>query len=187
MLLCRYAKGSEVFNSYGRRQNDNLLLDYGFALLDNEWDHLEFPFRLLSPNASLADSWATASFSSSSSSSSSSGDKLDESRLCSQEEPSDDRSSLDEDNGKSADAKENSLFDEEMETYHMKLMLIRNDRQTTIRTLKIERDGLPIEVRMTSHHITSHHITSHHITSLYAYMRYVLFFKCVYCNTFTYN
>jgi hypothetical protein len=27
-----------VFNSYGRRPNDNLLLDYGFAMLDNEWD-----------------------------------------------------------------------------------------------------------------------------------------------------
>ena len=28
--------GEEVFNSYGRRKNDNLLLDYGFAMLDNE-------------------------------------------------------------------------------------------------------------------------------------------------------
>lgn len=33
-----YAKGTEAYNSYGRRPNDNLLLDYGFALLDNEWD-----------------------------------------------------------------------------------------------------------------------------------------------------
>jgi hypothetical protein len=33
-----YPKGNEVFNSYGRRPNDNLLLDYGFAMLDNEWD-----------------------------------------------------------------------------------------------------------------------------------------------------
>jgi hypothetical protein len=33
-----YPKGSEVFNSYGRRANDNLLLDYGFSILDNEWD-----------------------------------------------------------------------------------------------------------------------------------------------------
>ena len=30
--------GEEVFNSYGRRKNDNLLLDYGFAMLDNEHD-----------------------------------------------------------------------------------------------------------------------------------------------------
>ncbi len=36
-----YPKGSEVFNSYGRRPNDNLLLDYGFAMLGNEWDHVE--------------------------------------------------------------------------------------------------------------------------------------------------
>jgi hypothetical protein len=34
----RYAKGTEVFNSYGRRPNDNLLIDYGFAMEDNEWD-----------------------------------------------------------------------------------------------------------------------------------------------------
>lgn len=34
----RYAKGTEAFNSYGRRPNDNLLLEYGFAMLDNEWD-----------------------------------------------------------------------------------------------------------------------------------------------------
>ena len=33
-----YPKGSEVFNSYGRRANDNLLLDYGFSMLNNEWD-----------------------------------------------------------------------------------------------------------------------------------------------------
>ena len=33
-----YRQGSEVFNSYGRRPNDNLLLEYGFAMLDNEWD-----------------------------------------------------------------------------------------------------------------------------------------------------
>ncbi len=34
----RYIKGSEVFNSYGRRPNVNLLMDFGFALVDNEWD-----------------------------------------------------------------------------------------------------------------------------------------------------
>lgn len=33
-----YAAGSEVFNSYGRRSNFQLLLDYGFALEQNEWD-----------------------------------------------------------------------------------------------------------------------------------------------------
>lgn len=33
-----YHKGDEVFNSYGRRPNDNLLSDYGFAILNNEWD-----------------------------------------------------------------------------------------------------------------------------------------------------
>ena len=36
-----YPRGCEVFNSYGRRQNDNLLLDYGFAILENEWDQVE--------------------------------------------------------------------------------------------------------------------------------------------------
>ena len=32
-----YAKGAEVFNSYGRRTNKFLLMEYGFAILDNEW------------------------------------------------------------------------------------------------------------------------------------------------------
>lgn len=35
-----YGKGCEVFNSYGRRPNENLLMDYGFAILDNEWDEV---------------------------------------------------------------------------------------------------------------------------------------------------
>jgi hypothetical protein len=42
-----YPRGAEVFNSYGRRHNENLLLDYGFCMLHNEWDwvplSLEFP------------------------------------------------------------------------------------------------------------------------------------------------
>ena len=33
-----YPKGSEVFNSYGRRNNRFLLMEYGFALENNEWD-----------------------------------------------------------------------------------------------------------------------------------------------------
>lgn len=37
----RYLAGTEVFNSYGRRNNDNLLMDYGFAMLDNEWEKVE--------------------------------------------------------------------------------------------------------------------------------------------------
>ncbi|KAG3098139.1 hypothetical protein PI124_g16948 [Phytophthora idaei] len=36
-----FAKGVEVFNSYGRRSNFQLLLDYGFALTDNEWDYVD--------------------------------------------------------------------------------------------------------------------------------------------------
>lgn len=35
-----YPKGSEVYNSYGRRANDNLLLDYGFAMMNNQWDQV---------------------------------------------------------------------------------------------------------------------------------------------------
>jgi hypothetical protein len=35
-----YLVGQEVFNSYGRRANENLLMDYGFAMLDNEWDEV---------------------------------------------------------------------------------------------------------------------------------------------------
>ena len=42
----RYNKGAEVFNSYGRRPNDNLLLDYGFSMLHNEWDRVEIIFQL---------------------------------------------------------------------------------------------------------------------------------------------
>ncbi|KAL3656413.1 hypothetical protein V7S43_018716 [Phytophthora oleae] len=36
-----FRKGDEVFNSYGRRSNFQLLLDYGFALPDNEWDSVD--------------------------------------------------------------------------------------------------------------------------------------------------
>lgn len=36
----RYDRGCEVFNSYGRRPNDNLLLDYGFSMMGNEWDEV---------------------------------------------------------------------------------------------------------------------------------------------------
>eukprot|EP00605_Chrysophyceae_sp_TOSAG23-4_P002752 GSChrysophyteH1.ASY1.ANO1.3035.1 assembled CDS len=41
-----YPKGCEVFNSYGRRPNDNLLLDYGFSILDNQWDELSMSLAL---------------------------------------------------------------------------------------------------------------------------------------------
>ena len=43
----RYKKGEEVFNSYGRRPNDHLMLDYGFSLLDNEWERVDL--RLVVP------------------------------------------------------------------------------------------------------------------------------------------
>lgn len=33
-------RGGEVLNSYGRRPNDSLLLEYGFSMLDNEWDEV---------------------------------------------------------------------------------------------------------------------------------------------------
>lgn len=35
-----YKKGSEVFVSYGRRNNETLLSEYGFAMIDNEWDEV---------------------------------------------------------------------------------------------------------------------------------------------------
>ena len=41
-----YKAGTEVYNSYGRRHNENLLLDYGFAMLDNEWDHVSISLKL---------------------------------------------------------------------------------------------------------------------------------------------
>jgi len=41
-----YPAGAEVFNSYGRRPNNNLLLDYGFALKDNEWDFFDLDNHL---------------------------------------------------------------------------------------------------------------------------------------------
>jgi histone-lysine N-methyltransferase SETD3 len=41
-----YKKGEEVFNSYGRRHNENLLLDYGFAIMDNEWDEVDFQLMM---------------------------------------------------------------------------------------------------------------------------------------------
>ena len=41
-----YPKGTEVFNSYGRRPNDNLLLDYGFSMENNEWDRVEITLTL---------------------------------------------------------------------------------------------------------------------------------------------
>ena len=41
-----YPQGTEVFNSYGRRPNDNLLLDYGFSILDNMWDDVQINLSL---------------------------------------------------------------------------------------------------------------------------------------------
>jgi len=42
----RYKKGGEVFNSYGRRGNDYLMLDYGFCLEDNEHETVDFKVEL---------------------------------------------------------------------------------------------------------------------------------------------
>ena len=36
-----YAQGCEVFNSYGRRTNRFLMIEYGFAILHNEWETTE--------------------------------------------------------------------------------------------------------------------------------------------------
>ena len=42
----QYLKGSEVFNSYGRRDNRFLLMEYGFALHANEWDTITISMNL---------------------------------------------------------------------------------------------------------------------------------------------
>jgi len=41
-----YSKGREVFNSYGRRSNRFLLLEYGFCLECNEWDAYDIFYRV---------------------------------------------------------------------------------------------------------------------------------------------
>ena len=41
-----YKKGCEVYNSYGRRSNRNLLLHYGFSMPENEWDTIQIYLRL---------------------------------------------------------------------------------------------------------------------------------------------
>ena len=41
-----YKKGTEVFNSYGRRDNRFLLMEYGFALYENEWDTITISINL---------------------------------------------------------------------------------------------------------------------------------------------
>ena len=46
-----YRAGAEVFNSYGRRPNDNLLLEYGFAMLDNEHDGVDLGVPMGGPGA----------------------------------------------------------------------------------------------------------------------------------------
>lgn len=42
----RYGAGEEAFNSYGRRSNSFLLLEYGFCLENNEWDSYKIHVRM---------------------------------------------------------------------------------------------------------------------------------------------
>jgi len=42
-----YSRGCEVFNSYGRRDNSHLLLDYGFAIMNNEWETVSIRASLI--------------------------------------------------------------------------------------------------------------------------------------------
>lgn len=35
-----YKKGEEALNSYGRRDNLFLLKEYGFCMMDNEWEQI---------------------------------------------------------------------------------------------------------------------------------------------------
>ena len=46
-----YEKGGEIFNSYGRRKNDHLLLDYGFSLLNNEHETVDVRVTLSPPGS----------------------------------------------------------------------------------------------------------------------------------------
>ena len=73
----RYKKGEEVFTSYGRRTNGELLLSYGFSLLDNEHECVNLPMT----GIPFPPSWFCASLArlgiNSSSSSSSSGKKIE--------------------------------------------------------------------------------------------------------------
>ena len=45
-----YREGEEVFNSYGRRSNSHLMLDYGFCIQNNEWETVQFTQRLHHPD-----------------------------------------------------------------------------------------------------------------------------------------
>ena len=41
-----FKKGEQVLYCYGKRSNGFLLLNYGFAILDNKYDSVAFPIRL---------------------------------------------------------------------------------------------------------------------------------------------
>ena len=43
----KYGVHEEVFNSYGRRPNSKVLLDYGFAMQCNEWDTVELILEII--------------------------------------------------------------------------------------------------------------------------------------------
>ena len=47
----QYLKGAEVFNSYGRRDNRFLLMEYGFSLYENEWDTINISLNLKDEHA----------------------------------------------------------------------------------------------------------------------------------------
>ena len=49
----RYGKGEEVFNSYGRRNNRHLLLEYGFAIENNQWESVGVTVSLLRDKCSV--------------------------------------------------------------------------------------------------------------------------------------
>lgn len=45
-VLEAYAEGQELFNNYGPRDNESLLLSYGFVLNDNPFDHIVVSIRV---------------------------------------------------------------------------------------------------------------------------------------------
>jgi hypothetical protein len=107
-----YAVGDEVYNSYGRRSNDHLLLDYGFCLLDNEWERVSLRVAIERQSSNTNDS-------STSSSSREEGEEVD-AELATLEERAEERNRI----------------------FLLRKALLRMYNLTTTKTLRISKDCL---------------------------------------------